>query len=190
MVEWTGGDLPTFVTHLECSLTGERYPADTAADALEGRPAAVGALRSRRRPPRAAARDARRPAADPLALSRAVAGAPAGECGLARRGGDAADPAAAHCRPARRRRDPGQGRGPPADRLVQGARAGARRVDGQGARGQRRWRCRPTAMPGRRWRPTARAPASRPMSSVPTTRRRSMSARSRCRAPRCFSSTG
>src|SRR5215467_1502594 len=29
MVEWTGGGLPTFVTHLECSLTGERYPADT-----------------------------------------------------------------------------------------------------------------------------------------------------------------
>ena len=26
---WMGGDLPTFVTHLECSLTGERYPADT-----------------------------------------------------------------------------------------------------------------------------------------------------------------
>src|SRR5436190_23528449 len=26
---WTGGDLTTFVTHLECSLTGERYPADT-----------------------------------------------------------------------------------------------------------------------------------------------------------------
>jgi threonine synthase len=26
---WTGGDLPTFVTHLECSLSGERYPADT-----------------------------------------------------------------------------------------------------------------------------------------------------------------
>ncbi len=26
--QWTGGDLPTFVTHLECSLTGERYPAD------------------------------------------------------------------------------------------------------------------------------------------------------------------
>src|ERR1700749_671017 len=29
MVEWTGGALPTFVTHLECSLTGEHYPADT-----------------------------------------------------------------------------------------------------------------------------------------------------------------
>ena len=27
--QWTGGDLPTFVTHLECSLTGESYPADT-----------------------------------------------------------------------------------------------------------------------------------------------------------------
>jgi threonine synthase len=26
---WTGGNLPTFVTHLECSLTGERYPPDT-----------------------------------------------------------------------------------------------------------------------------------------------------------------
>ncbi len=27
--DWTGGALPSFVTHLECSLTGERYPADT-----------------------------------------------------------------------------------------------------------------------------------------------------------------
>jgi threonine synthase len=27
--DWTGGNLPTFVTHLECSLTGEHYPADT-----------------------------------------------------------------------------------------------------------------------------------------------------------------
>jgi threonine synthase len=26
---WTGGDLPTFVTHLECSLTGENYSADS-----------------------------------------------------------------------------------------------------------------------------------------------------------------
>ncbi|HKM68722.1 MAG TPA: threonine synthase [Stellaceae bacterium] len=26
---WTGGDLPNFVTHLECSLTRERYSADT-----------------------------------------------------------------------------------------------------------------------------------------------------------------
>src|SRR5271170_3118436 len=27
-IEWTGGDLPTFVTHLECGLTGQRYEAD------------------------------------------------------------------------------------------------------------------------------------------------------------------
>jgi threonine synthase len=27
-IEWTGGDLPTFVSHLECGLTGERYEAD------------------------------------------------------------------------------------------------------------------------------------------------------------------
>jgi len=26
--QWTGGNLPTFVTHLECGLTGERYEAD------------------------------------------------------------------------------------------------------------------------------------------------------------------
>jgi threonine synthase len=26
---WAGGDLPTFVTHLECSLASERYPANT-----------------------------------------------------------------------------------------------------------------------------------------------------------------
>ena len=27
--QWTGSELPTFVTHLECSMTRERYPADT-----------------------------------------------------------------------------------------------------------------------------------------------------------------
>ena len=26
--DWTGGNLPTFVTHLECGMTGERYEAD------------------------------------------------------------------------------------------------------------------------------------------------------------------
>src|ERR1700736_1008659 len=39
---WTGGDLPTFVTHLECSLTGERYPADTLHNfSKAGRPLLV-----------------------------------------------------------------------------------------------------------------------------------------------------
>jgi threonine synthase len=27
-IEWTGGNLPTFVTHLECGLVGDRYEAD------------------------------------------------------------------------------------------------------------------------------------------------------------------
>src|SRR5262245_13354083 len=40
--DWTGGDLPTFVTHLECSLTGEHYPADTLqALSKAGRPLLV-----------------------------------------------------------------------------------------------------------------------------------------------------
>jgi threonine synthase len=39
---WTGGNLPTFVTHLECSLTGERYPADTLQNLSKaGRPLLV-----------------------------------------------------------------------------------------------------------------------------------------------------
>ena len=39
---WTGGDLPTFVTHLECSLTGERYSADTLQNLSKaGRPLLV-----------------------------------------------------------------------------------------------------------------------------------------------------
>jgi threonine synthase len=38
----TGGDLPTFVTHLECSLTGEHYPADTLQNLSKvGRPLLV-----------------------------------------------------------------------------------------------------------------------------------------------------
>jgi threonine synthase len=38
----TDGDLPTFVTHLECSLTGERYPADTLLNLSKiGRPLLV-----------------------------------------------------------------------------------------------------------------------------------------------------
>ena len=40
--DWTGGDLPTFVSHLECSLTGERYPADILAGlSRAGRPLLV-----------------------------------------------------------------------------------------------------------------------------------------------------
>jgi len=39
---WTGRDLPTFVTHLECSLTGEHFPADTVQTLSKaGRPLLV-----------------------------------------------------------------------------------------------------------------------------------------------------
>ncbi len=39
---WIGGNLPTFVTHLECSLTGAHYPADTLQTLSEaGRPLLV-----------------------------------------------------------------------------------------------------------------------------------------------------
>jgi threonine synthase len=40
--EWTGGDQPSFVTHLECSLTGESYPADRLQSlSKSGRPLLV-----------------------------------------------------------------------------------------------------------------------------------------------------
>ena len=40
--DWTGGDLPTFVTHLECGLTGERYEADVVQGLSKaGRPLLV-----------------------------------------------------------------------------------------------------------------------------------------------------
>jgi threonine synthase len=39
---WTGGDVPGFVTHLECSLTGERYPAHKVQNLSKvGRPLLV-----------------------------------------------------------------------------------------------------------------------------------------------------
>ena len=40
--DWTGGDLPNFVTHLECGLTGERYEADVVQGLSKaGRPLLV-----------------------------------------------------------------------------------------------------------------------------------------------------
>ncbi|HYM72738.1 MAG TPA: threonine synthase [Stellaceae bacterium] len=40
--QWTGGNLPTFVTHLECGLTGERYEADVVQGLSKaGRPLLV-----------------------------------------------------------------------------------------------------------------------------------------------------
>ena len=131
--QWMGSELPTFVTHLECSLTGEHYPADTLQTlSRAGRPLLVrydldgGA-------PSPQPRRALRPAAEFVALSRAVAGTPAGKCAVARRGDNPARPIAAA---GQGRRDPGQGRRPVTHGIVQGARTGACRVDGQGAGGR------------------------------------------------------
>ena len=52
------------------------------------------------------------------------------------------------------------------------------------------WRCRPTAMPARRWRPIARAPASRRPCSAPTTRRGECARDRDAGRRRCSSSTG
>ena len=100
--QWTGGDLPTFVTHLECSLTGERYAADGCRPCRK--PAgrcwcATTSTRVRQALDRGALADA---AAELVALPRAAAGAPGGECRVARRGRDPAGGAAAA-----RRRLPG-----------------------------------------------------------------------------------
>ena len=127
---------PTFVTHLECAMEGDHYPADQihnlskagkpllvrydlagvkkalTKDALAQRPADM--WRYREMLPVRKVRRHRQP----------------------RRGDDAADPPAQACEEARRRRDHRQGRGAAADRLVQGARARDGGVDGQGARHQ------------------------------------------------------
>ena len=93
------GVLPTFVTHLECSLTGERYESDR----LHGLSRAGGRCwcamistgcaapcRARRWPGRRRS----------VALSRVAAGAPAREHLFARRSRDPAGVAAAHRRAA------------------------------------------------------------------------------------------
>ena len=53
-IEWTGGDLPTFVTHLECGLTGERYECssivqDTSSRSSAKRPSLCGLQPARER---------------------------------------------------------------------------------------------------------------------------------------------
>ena len=80
---WTGGDLPTFVTHLECSLTGERLPADTLQNLSKaGRPLLVRYDLDGVR--RALPREALAARPQILWRYRVAAGAAAGERGLAR----------------------------------------------------------------------------------------------------------
>ena len=126
----------TFVTHLECSATGEHYAADEIHNLSRAGKPLAGALRSRRREKGAEQGRAGAAAAGPVALSRASAGAAHAGHRQPRRGDDADRAAAEACRQTRRRRTSGQGRRPVADRFVQGARPGHGGVDGQGARHQ------------------------------------------------------
>ena len=163
---------PTFVTHLECACTGERYAADEIHNlSRAGKPLLVrydldGVKKALSKEALA------QPPARSVALSRTVAGAPRGRHRQPRRSDDA-DAAAAEARgKTRRRRTVGQGRRPAADRLVQGARPGHGGVDGQGVRHQTHGdadqrQCRRGA--GGLCQPL---PASRPRSSVRRTRRR------------------
>ncbi len=95
---------PTFVTHLECSATGERYPADEVHNlSRAGKPLLVRYDLDGVR--KALSKDAlARAAARSLALPRAAAGAAARRHRQPRRGGDAAGGAAEARRNARRRR--------------------------------------------------------------------------------------
>ncbi len=127
---------PTFVTHLECAMEGDHYAADQVHNLSKaGKPLLVRYDLAGVK--KALTKDAlaQRPG-DMWRYRELLAGAQMQGHRLARRGHHAADPAAEARRQARRRRDHRQGRGTPADRLVQGARPRDGGVDGQGARHQ------------------------------------------------------
>ena len=127
---------PTFVTHLECAMHGRPLRGGHAAQSLQGRKAAAGALRPRRREEGADQGRAERAPGRSVEMARASARAQGRKHRQPRRGCDAADFAAEAREEARRRRDHREGRRPPADRLVQGARPRDGGVDGEGARRQ------------------------------------------------------
>ena len=163
---------PTFVTHLECSYTGERYPADEvhnlsragkpllvrydldgvrkalSKDALARRPADLWRYRELL-PVRRAARH-RQPRRGDDAADAAAASLPQGSAAAS-----SSSRTRAGCRPARSRR------------AAWSWRCRWRRRSASST-----WRCRPTAMPARRSPPMRAAPASRPRSSARRTRRR------------------
>ena len=163
---------PTFVTHLECAMEGDHYPADQIHNLSKaGKPLLVRYDLAGVK--KALTKDALSAAAGrSLALPRDAAGAQSHRHRQPRRSDDAADPAAEAGEENRRRRDHRQGRGPAADRLVQGARPGDGGVDGQGARHQAHGdadqrQCRRGARGLRH-----QSAASGPRSSAPPIRRR------------------
>ena len=126
---------PTFVSHLECAMTGERYPADEIHNlSRAGKPLLVrydldGVKKSlskdalANRPPdlwRYRELLPVRRKEDIVSLGEAMT--PLCRCG--------------NSRPSSRAANSGKGRGSAADRLVQSPRPGDGRVDGEGARHQ------------------------------------------------------
>ncbi len=126
---------PTFVTHLECRLTGERYPADEVHNlSRAGKPLLVRYdLDGVRKALSKEALERR-----PLDFWRYRELLPVRRAQDIVSLGEAVTPLIAMPKlAARGRRGPaGQGRGPAADRLVQGARASDGSVDGESARRQ------------------------------------------------------
>src|SRR6516225_6686449 len=112
----------TFVTHLECSASGARYGADELHNlSRERKPLLVRYDLAGVK--KALSKEALAPPARSLALSRALAGASRARHRQPRRAGHADHGDAEARQGAEGNRDPGQGRKPAADRLVQGARA-------------------------------------------------------------------
>ena len=132
----TSTERPTFVTHLECSYTGERLPADTLQNLSPAGKPLLGALRPRGREEGADQGGAGAASAGPLALPRVAAGPPRRRHRQPRRSDDAAHALPKLAEELGARRDHRQGRRPPAHRFVQGARPGDGRVHGEGARHQ------------------------------------------------------
>ncbi len=141
--------LPSFVTHLECAMTGERHEADQVHNlSRAGKPLLVRYdLEGVRK-----ALSKETLAARPPDLWRYRELLPVRRADNIVSLGEAMTPIVRDAAPlgkTRRRRNPGQGRRPAADRLVQGARPGDGGVDGQSARhqahgdaDQRQRRCR------------------------------------------------
>ena len=123
-----------FVTHLECSLTGELYAANQPHNLSKaGKPLLVryDIERARQTLTRESVAAAR---ARHVEMARTAAAARRRGAGQPRRTGNADHPAHRYSGESRRCEPAGQGRGPPADRVVQGARAGDGGLDGQAVR--------------------------------------------------------
>ena len=131
-----GRSCPSFVTHLECAMTGERHEADQVHNlSRAGKPLLVRYDLAGVR--KALSKD--KLAARPPDLWRYRELLPVRKPEDIVSLGEAMTPIVRMPRladEARRRRNPGEGRRPPADRLVQGARPGHGGVDGEGARHQ------------------------------------------------------